>query len=179
MQGTPRGRGTGLRPENRFDQVHIRRDPEFVDADPEQDLLPPRAHTVLIDDTSRSIISTNDSEDIPFAASVNPYRGCEQGCSYCYARPFHEYLGYDAGLDFETKLLVKREAPALLEKVLRKRGYESMPLAFSGVTDPYQPIERELRITRGCLEVLRRFRHPVGLITKGHLITRLEMIWKQ
>lgn len=169
---TPRGRGTGLRPENRFDRVHVQRDPEYVDADPEQDAEPPRAQTVLIDDTSRSIIATNDSEDIPFAASVNPYRGCEQGCTYCYARPFHEYLGYDAGLDFETRLLVKRRAPELLEAALRKRSYVPSPLAFSGVTDPYQPIERDLQITRGCLEVLQRFRHPVGVITKSHLVTR-------
>ncbi|MDJ0975138.1 MAG: PA0069 family radical SAM protein [Planctomycetota bacterium] len=172
MQATPRGRGTGLRPENRFDRFHVQRDGDYVDPDPHVDGEPPRAPTVLLRDTSRTVLCANDSEDVAFDVSVNPYRGCAHGCTYCYARPFHEYLGLDAGLDFETKLLVKPDAPALLERELRKPRYEPKPIAMSGVTDPYQPVERELSLTRGCLEVLRRFRHPVGIVTKNHLITR-------
>lgn len=172
MQGAPRGRGTGLRPENRFDRFHVQRSAEFVDPDPHVDGEPPRAPTVLLMDTSRSIIATNDSADVAFEQSVNPYRGCTHGCTYCYARPFHEYLGFDAGLDFETKILVKHNAPALLEEALSKRTYVPRPIAMSGVTDPYQAVERELCITRGCVDVMRRFRQPVGIVTKSHLVTR-------
>jgi DNA repair photolyase len=123
-------------------------------------------------DSSRTIIAHNDSPDIPFSSSINPYRGCEHGCIYCYARPYHEYLGFSAGLDFETKLFVKTDAPALLRAELMKPSWKPTTLALSGVTDCYQPIERKLKITRGCLEVLAEMRHPVGVITKNALVTR-------
>lgn len=128
--------------------------------------------TQLFRDSARSIVTRNDSPDIGFSASINPYRGCEHGCAYCYARPNHEYLGLSAGLDFETKLFVKEDAPALLEKELSSPRWSPETLVLSGVTDPYQPVERKLRVTRGCLEVLERFRNPVAMITKSELITR-------
>jgi DNA repair photolyase len=109
---------------------------------------------------------------VGFEASINPYRGCEHGCIYCYARPTHEYLGFSSGLDFETKIIVKADAPRLLREELSSRKWQPKVLAMSGVTDPYQPIERRLQITRGCLEVLAEFRNPVGIITKNQLVTR-------
>ncbi|NIP94002.1 MAG: radical SAM protein, partial [Akkermansiaceae bacterium] len=123
-------------------------------------------------DDSQSIIARNTSEDLSFDASINPYRGCEHGCAYCYARPYHEYLGYSAGLDFESRILVKERAADLLEKQLSSPRYLPKVLAMSGVTDPYQPVERKLMITRSCLEVLARFRNPVVLISKNALVTR-------
>ena len=118
------------------------------------------------------MLARNDSPDVPFEYSLNPYRGCEHGCSYCYARPTHEFLGFSAGLDFETKILVKEEAPDLLRAELSSPSWRPQIIAFSGVTDPYQPIERRLRLTRRCLEVLLEFRNPVGIVTKNHLVTR-------
>jgi DNA repair photolyase len=123
-------------------------------------------------DPTRTIIATNDSPDVGFEASINPYRGCEHGCIYCFARPTHEFLGMSAGLDFESKILVKEDAPELLREELNKKSWEPKTIAISGVTDPYQPIERRLGITRGCLEVLSEFRNPVGVITKNALVTR-------
>ena len=116
--------------------------------------------------------SRNASPDIGFDASLNPYRGCEHGCSYCYARPTHEYLGFSPGLDFESRIMVKRDAANLLRKELSKRTYRPELLSISGVTDPYQPVERKLEITRGCLEVLAEFRNPAAVVTKNALITR-------
>jgi DNA repair photolyase len=132
----------------------------------------PAPRTEFLEDRSRSIIARNDSSDVGFDASINPYRGCEHGCSYCYARPTHEYLGFSAGLDFETKVLVKPEAPTLLRAELASRSWTPQVLALSGVTDPYQPAERRLRLTRQCLEVLVEARNPVAVITKNHLVTR-------
>ena len=126
----------------------------------------------MLRDPSRSIVATNESPDLGFAASVNPYRGCSHACAYCYARPTHEYLGYSAGLDFETKILVKERAPELLRAKLASRGWQPQVIAFSGVTDSYQPAERHLEITRRCLEVLRDFRNPVAVVTKSWLVTR-------
>lgn len=128
--------------------------------------------TVTLRDTSRSIIARNDSPDVGFDATVNPYRGCAHGCAYCYARPGHEYLGFSAGLDFETKIVVKEDAPALLREALSSPRWVPRPILLSGVTDPYQPIERDLCITRGCLEVLAECRNPVAVITKGSLVER-------
>ena len=162
----PRGRGARFDPVNRFTEIEVALDPTEVTED---DL---RARTRYLHDTSRSVVSTNSSPDVGFDASLNPYRGCEHGCSYCYARPTHEYLGLSAGLDFERTILVKREAPALLEAHLASRTWRPQVLALSGVTDPYQPVERRLGITRGCLEVLARHRNPVGVITKNALVTR-------
>jgi len=162
----PRGRGARFDPVNRFTEIEVALDPAEVTDD---DLA---VRTRYLNDTSKSVISTNSSPDVGFDASLNPYRGCEHGCSYCYARPTHEYLGLSAGLDFERVILVKREAAALLEKQLASKRWRPQVLALSGVTDPYQPVERTLGITRGCLEVLARYRNPVGLITKNALVTR-------
>src|SRR5438445_5293436 len=133
--------------------------------------LPPFATTVTVDAT-RKIITRNESPDIAFDRSINPYRGCEHGCIYCFARPTHAYLGLSPGLDFESKLFVKPDAPALLEKELAASGYEPRMIAIGTNTDPYQPIERERKIMRGILEVLERAGHPVGIVTKSALVTR-------
>jgi DNA repair photolyase len=161
-----KGRGTAANPRNRFEVL------EFVPDDEARDPDDPGPRTLFLRDASRTIIARNDSPDISFDASVNPYRGCEHGCIYCYARPTHEYLGFSAGLDFETRILVKRDAPELLRKALSAPRWQPQVIAISGVTDPYQPAERRLRVTRGCLEVLADFRNPVSLITKNHLVTR-------
>lgn len=160
-----RGRGASHNPPNRFEPVHVERD-GWTDPDD------PAPRTRLLRDSSRSVVATNQSPDVGFEGSVNPYRGCEHGCVYCYARPFHEYLGLSAGLDFETKILVKEDAPELLRRELSSPGWTPKVLAMSGVTDPYQPAERRLEVTRGCLEVLADFRSPVSIITKNHLVTR-------
>jgi len=159
-----KGRGAVGNPTNRFETMALERDPEVPG--------PERLATELLRDTSRSIISRNDSPDVGFDASVNPYRGCEHGCIYCYARPTHEYLGFSAGLDFETRILVKEDAAELLRKELSSRKWKPEVLVMSGVTDPYQPVERKLEITRRCLAVLAEFRNPVGIITKNELVTR-------
>lgn len=159
------GRGTGHRPPNRFETLHVERDDWTGEDDPA-----PR--TILLRDASRSIISRNRSPDVGFEVSLNPYRGCEHGCIYCYARPTHAYLGFSPGLDFETRIMVKEDAPELLRKALASPRWTPQTLVLSGVTDPYQPVEKRLRITRRCLEVLAEARHPVGIITKNHLVTR-------
>ena len=160
------GRGASENPPNRFEPIEYIRDPDLID--PEE----PSPETHFLKDTSRSIISYNESPDVGFDASINVYRGCEHGCVYCYARPTHEYLGFSAGLDFETKILVKEDAPELLRRELSSPNWRPQVLAMSGVTDPYQPVERRLQLTRGCLEVLAEFRNPVSIITKNHLVTR-------
>ena len=159
-------RGVAENPPNRFEKIYLERDDDW---NPEEDPLP---RTQFLKDTSKSIIAYNDSPDIGFEASVNPYRGCEHGCIYCYARPFHEYLGFSSGLDFETKIMVKENAPKLLREELSSPKWKPQVIAMSGVTDCYQPVERKLKLTRGCLEVLAEFRNPVGIITKNFLVTR-------
>lgn len=166
-------RGAFLSPANRFEKILIERDPEISDEDY------PLDKTEFFKDTSRTIISYNDSPDLGFSASINPYRGCEHGCVYCYARPTHEYFGLSSGLDFESQIFVKTEAPRLLRKELAAKSWEPQIAVMSGITDCYQPIERKLKITRGCLEVLREFRNPVGIITKNHLVTRDIELFKQ
>ncbi|HYH07274.1 MAG TPA: PA0069 family radical SAM protein [Thermoanaerobaculia bacterium] len=161
-----KGRGASWNPQNRFEKLEYVRDEE---APLEGDENP---RTVYLRDPTRTIIATNDSPDVGFDASVNPYRGCEHGCIYCFARPTHEYLGLSAGLDFETKILVKEDAPTLLREELNAKKWQPKVLAISGVTDPYQPVERRLGLTRGCLSVLAEFRNPVAVITKNHLVTR-------
>ena len=164
-------RGATQNPPGRFEVLHV--EPEPDEACGPDDTTP--AHgvpTLYFHDASRSIISSNTSPDVPFDRSVNPYRGCEHGCIYCYARPTHEYLGLSAGLDFETRIFVKPRAPELLRAELSRRSWKARLLAMSGVTDPYQPIERRLELTRRCLEVLAEFRNPVGVITKSALVTR-------
>jgi DNA repair photolyase len=162
----PRGRGAGCNPPNRFEKIRMERDDDW---DPAED---PSPRTQFLRDLSQSIISYNDSPDIPFHASLNAFRGCEHGCSYCYARNTHEYLGFSAGLDFETKIVVKENAPELLRRELSSPKWKPQPLAMSGVTDCYQPVERRLQLTRRCLAVLAEFRNPVEIITKNYLVTR-------
>ena len=133
---------------------------------------PPPLKTQMIRDASRSIITRNTSPDIGFDRSINPYRGCEHGCTYCFARPSHAYLGMSPGLDFESKILFKPDAAALLEKELRGRAYKCRTMMMGSNTDPYQPAERHYQLTRSVLEVLSRFQHPVSLLTKSALIVR-------
>src|SRR5262245_46939304 len=161
-----RGRGAGSNPPNRFYRRSVVPDPEA--ADPEEPLPP----TQFIKDTARTIIARNHSPDIRFETSINPFRGFEHGFAYCYARPFHEFLGFSPGIDFETKILVKEDAPALLRAELSSPKWKPTPIVMSGVTDCYQPAERKFALTRGCLEVLAEFRNPVVIITKNHLVTR-------
>jgi DNA repair photolyase len=163
---SPRARGAAENPPNRFERISIERDPDWNDPDE------PAPQTQFFKDHSDSIINYNDSPDVGFAVSINPYRGCEHGCIYCYARPFHEYLGFSAGLDFETKIMVKENAPELLRRELSSPKWKPQVIALSGVTDCYQPVERKLKLTRRCLEVLAEFRNPAAIVTKNHLVTR-------
>ncbi|MEJ2311773.1 MAG: PA0069 family radical SAM protein [Gemmatimonadales bacterium] len=159
-----RGRGAAENPPNRFVPIRVERD----GANPDD----PLPRTRFFRDDAHSIIAYNDSPDVGFKASINPYRGCEHGCSYCYSRPNHEYLGLSAGLDFETRIFIKEDAPGLLRRELSSKRWKPQLLALSGVTDPYQPVERRLRLTRRCLEVLAEARNPTAIITKNHLVTR-------
>ena len=167
------GRGAVRDLPNRFEKLALDLDPDVVQADPdaEGEALP-NPKTTFYDDTTESIIVRNDSPDLSYSAGLNPYRGCEHGCAYCYARPYHEYLGFSAGLEFETKIMVKRRAAELLRRELLSPRYVPQVLGLSGVTDCYQPAERHFKITRSCLEVLAEFRHPVTIITKNFLVTR-------
>jgi len=164
--------GSNIDPPNRFEKVLRESDPEHLEWDQEHLRTQANRHIEYIDDVSRSIVSENNSPDIPFRYSINPYRGCVHACAYCYARPGHEYLGFNAGLDFETKIVVKREAPRLLREFLSKDSWKPVPITFSGVTDCYQPAEREFRLTRQCLEVALECCQPVSLITKNALVLR-------
>ncbi len=159
-------RGAPENPANRFEKIHLEPDEDW---NPEDDVQP---RTQFLVDHSKTAISYNDSPDIGFSASVNPYRGCEHGCIYCYARPTHEYLGFSSGLDFESKIMVKLNAPELLREELSSPKWKPQILVMSGVTDCYQPVERKLKITRRCLETLLEFRNPVAMITKNFLVTR-------
>ena len=161
-----RGRGSSDNPENRFEGHYT--DYQLDEETGER----PSQETRLYPDDTKEIISTNDSPDIPFNASINPYRGCEHGCIYCYARPTHEYLGFSAGLDFESRIMVKYNAPRKLREQLSSKKWEPKVIAMSGVTDCYQPVERKLEVTRGCLDVMTEFRNPVSIITKNYLVTR-------
>lgn len=163
-----RGRGASHNPPNRFERLHAELEP--IPSDPDDP--DPRPHTQYFRDHARSILARNDSPDIPFNVSINCYRGCSHGCIYCYARPNHEFLGFSAGLDFETRIMVKEDAPELLRRELSSPRWQPEVIALSGVTDPYQPVERKLRLTRGCLEILAEARNPVSIVTKNHLVTR-------
>lgn len=163
----PKGRGASFNTPNRFLRLHVEPDAEAY-----EDGVPPRPETTFLKDFSKTILSKNDSPDLHFRYSINPYRGCEHGCAYCYARPSHEYLGFSAGLEFETKIIVKENAPELLAAAFRKPSWVPQTIIVSGNTDPYQPIERKLQITRRCLEVFLRHRNPFGIITKNALVTR-------
>jgi DNA repair photolyase len=159
-----KGRGAAENPPHRFAAIAVEPDPDVA--------APERVPTVFLSDGSRSVLSHNDSPDVGFDVSLNPYRGCEHGCSYCYARPTHEYLGFSAGLDFESRIVVKEDAPELLRRELSSPRFVPQTLGLSGVTDPYQPVERKLELTRRCLAVLAEFRNPVSIITKNELVTR-------
>ena len=164
-----KGRGAVGNPAGRFERLSLELDPaEVTEEGPEER----SGGTEFYRDTSKSILTTNDSPDVGMEVSVNPYRGCEHGCIYCYARPYHEYLGLSAGIDFESRIFVKENAPELLRAELMKKSWEPKVIAFSGITDCYQPVERKLQITRRCLEVLADFRNPAAIITKSHLVTR-------
>jgi DNA repair photolyase len=165
----PRGRGATANPANRFEALRVELDP--IEPSSEEDARPPVA-TQFYRDLTKTIIARNNSPDVSFETSINPYRGCEHGCAYCFARPTHEYLGFSAGLDFETRIMVKANAPELLEAELVSPRWKPQTLVMSGVTDPYQPVERKLQITRRCLQVLAKFRNPVGMLTKNRLVTR-------
>ncbi|MCP8687473.1 PA0069 family radical SAM protein [Marinobacterium sedimentorum] len=166
MSNPLKGRGALSNPANRFAPSHS-------DIDPVEDgEMPVRIATVQINERPKTIISRNQSPDVPFEQSINPYRGCEHGCIYCFARPSHAYWDLSPGLDFETHIIVKEGAAERLELELRARNYRCRPITLGANTDPYQPLEQHRRITRGLLEVLARFRHPFTIITKGALISR-------
>src|SRR6266513_5899154 len=166
------GRGASWSPANRFEKLHVDlNDFDVVDVDPDESERP-RRETQFFRDGTKTIITHNNSPDVGFETSLNPYRGCEHGCIYCYARPTHEYLGFSAGLDFERRIMVKEDAPALLRQTLASRRWEPQVVALSGNTDCYQPLERRLGITRRCLEVFAEFRNPVSAITKSALVAR-------
>jgi DNA repair photolyase len=157
-------RGTSREPENRYERLHVEADPDVAGGSP----LP----TLFYRDTSRSALAENESPDVGFRFSLNPYRGCEHGCIYCYARPTHEYLSFNAGLDFERRIMVKHDAPELLRRTFLSPRWKPELVALSGNTDCYQPVERQLRLTRRCLEVCCEFRNPVGIVTKSALVAR-------
>jgi DNA repair photolyase len=170
---TIHGRGAAHNPPNRFERLAYAPDvPEALRTDDDDDASGDGPATVYLKDTARTIIAHNDSPDVGFSFSINPYRGCSHGCIYCYARPTHQFVGFSAGLDFETKILVKEDAPQLLRKELAAPRYVPATLSISGVTDCYQPAEKQFQLTRKCLEVLLDCRNPAGIITKSHLVTR-------
>jgi DNA repair photolyase len=168
----PHGRGGTAQPPNRFETAV--RVPDFADFDGDDEFLAElrTVPTEFLSDASQSIISENNSPDLPFRYSLNPYRGCEHGCAYCYARPTHEYLGFNAGIDFESKIVVKERAPELFRQWLAREGYQPEPIMFSGVTDCYQPAERRFQLTRRCLEVAAETGQPVCIVTKNALVVR-------
>ena len=164
-------RGVLENPANRFERIHLEPD---ADWNPDDDFggRPQGPGTQFLIDHSVSAIAYNKSPDLPFDASLNPYRGCEHGCIYCYARPTHEFLGFSSGLDFESKIMVKPKVAELLRAELSSPKWQPQTIVMSGITDCYQPVERKLKLTRQCLEVLAEFRNPVGIITKNALVTR-------
>lgn len=166
LQGFIPSRGASGNPANRFERLQVEADPECP---PEER---PHPRTEFIVDHSESILTANDSPDVPFTYGLNPYRGCEHGCAYCFARPYHEYLGFSSGLDFETKIMVKLRAPELLRKELSSPRWQPQSITLSGATDCYQPAERHFQLTRQCLQVCAEFRNPVAMITKNFLVTR-------
>lgn len=163
-----KGRGAQINTRNKFlKNDYVAEHPEGID-----EVMLENGNTRIYEEHPKSIVSISKSRDLPFLHSINPYQGCEHGCIYCYARNSHEYYGFSAGLDFEQKIIVKREAPELLEKYLNKRGYIPQVIMLSGNTDCYQPIERSLKITRSLLKVLLKYKHPVSIISKNNLMLR-------
>lgn len=164
-----KGRGAQIDPTNRFFTTRLDQD---IERESWEDIGEKSLKTLVSYDNSKTILTQNKSPDVGFRFSINPYRGCEHGCSYCYARPTHENLGFNAGIDFESKIVIKPDAPKLLREALMKPSWQPEVIVMSGVTDCYQPLERKFRLTRGCLEVLREFQNPTALISKNFLITR-------
>lgn len=168
-----KGRGSQFNLPNRFEKIYIDHTSyddykdEYKEVDEEK-----KVQTIFYNDNSQTILAKNNSPDLGLGYSINPYRGCEHGCIYCYARPTHEFLGFSAGLDFETKIMVKHDAAKLLEEAFMKKSWTPQSIFFSGNTDCYQPVEKKLQITRSCLEVFLKFRNPVSIITKNALIQR-------
>jgi len=171
-QGRVRGRGAGINPQNRFESIRLHVLGEALDEAHREHPGGRQVGTRIVADATRSVLNRVDSPDLGLHWTLNPYRGCEHGCIYCYARPTHETLGYSSGLDFETIIVAKHEAPALLRRELGRPSWRGEPISMSGVTDPYQPAEERLRITRGCLEVMAECRQPVGVVTKSALVLR-------
>ncbi len=165
-----KSRGAGYNPQNRFEELYV----DYFDENLEEayNEVKRGVPTTFFKDTTKTILAKNDSPDIGFTYSINPYRGCEHGCIYCYARPSHEYLGFSSGIDFETKIMVKLDAAKLLEETFRKKSWVPQTVMFSGNTDCYQPAERKLLLTRECLKVFLKYRNPCAMITKNALITR-------
>src|SRR5258708_34287653 len=168
MERALKGRGASANPPGRYARLVD----QAVDDGWYQAEVPDSIATEVRPEAARSVISRNDSPDIPFEQSINPYRGCEHGCVYCYARPSHAYVDLSPGIDFETRLFYKADAARLLRAELGRRGYRCQPIMLGANTDPYQPVEKRLRVTRSILEVLWQVRHPVMVITKGTLILR-------
>jgi DNA repair photolyase len=166
------GRGPNLNPANRFDRINVEPDAEWLDTEFAETGSIPHPRTQFFHDATESILTHHDSPDLGRGWGLNAYRGCEHGCAYCYARPYHDYLGWSGGMEFETKILVKLRAPELLRAELSSSKWKPETIGMSGVTDCYQPAERRFRLTRACLEVLAEFRQPVGIITKNFLVTR-------
>ncbi len=165
-------RGARGSPPNRFERVQVVADLEQLETGGEQTAESRALPTTFLPNDTQSLLTRNDSPDVGFRWSINPYRGCEHGCAYCYARPGHEYLGLNAGLDFETKILVKHDAPQRLREELAQPAWRGETIFLSGVTDCYQPAERRFRLTRGCLEVLLEARQACGIVTKNVLVLR-------
>ncbi|MBS0187486.1 MAG: PA0069 family radical SAM protein [Planctomycetes bacterium] len=177
--GPARGRGAGLNPGNRFESVRLHVLGEHLDELAAEHPTGTQVATRILPDRTRSIINPVDSPDLSMKWTVNPYRGCEHGCIYCYARPGHEYLGMSGGLDFETVILAKHDAPELLRKELARPSWRGEAITMSGVTDCYQPVEKDLRLTRRCLELMAECRQAVGIITKSKLVLRdLDLLGK-
>jgi DNA repair photolyase len=170
--GAVRGRGAGLAPGNRFESVRLHVLGEALDDELREHPCGKQVRTEVLPDHARSVINRVDSDDLNFNWTFNPYRGCEHGCIYCYARPTHENLGYSSGLDFETKILAKLDAPELLARELTRPKWQGDSIMVSGVTDPYQPTEAKLKLMRACLDVFAERRQPISIVTKNHLVTR-------
>ncbi len=167
------GRGATCNPPNRFEPISVEPDPDYAEFD--EHGVPverPSPQTRFYHDATETLLTESDSPDLGHRWGLNPYRGCEHGCAYCFARPYHEYLGWSSGIDFETKIMVKLRAPELLRHELAAPKWKPEPISMSGVTDCYQPAERRFRVTRGCLEACVEFRQPIGVITKNFLVTR-------
>lgn len=184
MRGPAHRRGAGLNPGNRFESVRLHvlgeeLDRQVVERENPDGSLRRVERQVFVDRTERIINRVKRLSDVPFDWTVNPYRGCEHGCIYCFARPYHEYLGFSVGLDFETKLMAKPEAPVLLRRELASPGWRPEPIVMSASTDIYQPIEHEMRIARGCLEVMAECGQPVSTMTKSAMVLRDVDLWSR